>query len=622
MLVLAAGATTIALHLSNADVDAGGVGTEYWLANILNGLAWAIPGALIAGARPRLPFGWILCGLGLVHATTALLLEVVVATQAPPAVPSLGGRVTYWVASWLWVVVPASVPVVVLLFPTGSLPSRRWRPALWFAVASALILLAGVAFTAGSIAIDQPDSLLSGLTNPFGFEAAGVVDAAYELGFPLQAMAALVALASLVARYRAAQGEVRQQVRWVALGAAASVAVTIGAAVLPMPAGLDAPLIILPITTAITIALLRHRLFAIDRVIRRAAASAALVVLLGAVYAGVVALGVALIGADARTAVGAIAAIAVAAAFVPARDRVRAGVDRLFYGGRADPYEVIAGIGRRLGQVDDPATILSRVVAELAEALKLPWVGIEVSGGRTVTSSGDVVDAVETIPLVHHGTTVGRLLVRPRPGEDRLGDEDLRVLTDLAPQVAVAVHAARLTEALQASRERLVTTREEERARLRRDLHDGLGPALTGVSMRAEAAAILVRPDPVAAARELQQVSIDLRDALAEVRRLVDGLRPVELDRFGLLGALRVEAARLGPRTSVEADDVGTLPAAVEVAAYRIVIEALTNVRRHAHASRCEVRIRRAAALEIEVLDDGIGVGRVRDGAVGLALMR
>ena len=181
----------------------------------------------------------------------------------------------------------------------------------------ALILLAGVAFTAGSIAIDQPDSLLSGLTNPFGFEAAGVVDAAYELGFPLQAMAALVALASLVARYRAAQGEVRQQVRWVALGAAASVAVTIGAAVLPMPAGLDTPLIILPITTAITIALLRHRLFAIDRVIRHAAASAALVVLLGAVYAGVVALGVALIGADARTAVGAIAAIAVAAAFVP-----------------------------------------------------------------------------------------------------------------------------------------------------------------------------------------------------------------------------------------------------------------------------------------------------------------
>ena len=147
------------------------------------------------------------------------------------------------------------------------------------------------------------------------------------------------------------------------------------------------------------------------------------------------------------------------------------------------------------------------------------------------------------------------------PGEYQLSDEDLRVLIDVAAQVAVAVHAARLTEALRASRERLGEDpgRGESLITPRSPRWDQ--PTLTGVSMHAEAAAVLVRPDPLPAARELEQVSVDLHDALAEVRRLVDGMRPVKLGRFGLFGALRVEAARLGPRTSVEADDVETLPA-------------------------------------------------------------
>ena len=137
VLVLLAGVVTVALHIVNADLDAGDVGTEYWLANILDGLAWSIPGALIASARPGLPFGWILCGFGLAHVTTALLLEVVVATQAPPAMPTMAGRMAFWGASWLWVVVPAGVPALLLLFPTGALSSRRWRPAFGFAMISA-----------------------------------------------------------------------------------------------------------------------------------------------------------------------------------------------------------------------------------------------------------------------------------------------------------------------------------------------------------------------------------------------------------------------------------------------------------------------------------------------------
>lgn len=622
-LVLGGSLATAGLHRANAGLDTRGVGTEYWLANILNGLAWAVPGALIARARPRLPFGWILCGLGLAHVVTATLLEVLVATQAPPAVPALAGRLAYWVASWLWVVVPASVPVLLLLFPTGTLPSRRWRPALALAGLAAGVLLFGVALKPGSLAVDHPESLLAGLTNPFGLRGLeGAVDAAYELGFPLQGLAALLALASLLIRYRNSAGEVRQQVRWLALGTAASVAATVGAAIVPLPVGLDAPLIILPVTTAITIALVRHRLFAIDRVIRRSVAYGALVLVLTGLYAGTVGAGTALIGADARSGASVIGAIAVAAAFAPLRDRLRVGVDRLFYGGRADPYEVIAGIGRRLGQVGDPAAVLPRIAAEVARALKIPFVAIDVAGGRTVTwgTESASVPAV-SFDLTHHGEHVGRLVVSPRPGDDELEDEDLAVLADLAPQVAAAADAVRLTEALQASRERLVMTREEERRRLRRDLHDGLGPAITGVSLRADAAARLVQSDAASAAHELAQVGAELRDILGEVRRLVDGLRPADLDQLGLAGAIRAQALRLGLQASVEASELGSLPAAIEVAAYRIVAEALTNVHRHAGASTCSVRLRRDNDLEIEVVDDGRGLGPSRDGAVGLASM-
>ena len=159
--------------------------------------------------------------------------------------------------------------------------------------------------------------------------------------------------------------------------------------------------------------------------------------MLAAVYVAVVAGGVAVIGTAARPVLGAVAAITVAAVFVPLRDRLRTGVDRLFYGGRADPYELMAGIGRRLGRVDDPDDILPRVVAEIADALKLPWVGIEVAGDGVVTSGQQPVGAVEAIDLIHHGTSVGNLLVCPRPGDDRLAGDDLTVLTDLAPQVAV-----------------------------------------------------------------------------------------------------------------------------------------------------------------------------------------
>jgi two-component system NarL family sensor kinase len=241
-------------------------------------------------------------------------------------------------------------------------------------------------------------------------------------------------------------------------------------------------------------------------------------------------------------------------------------------------------------------------------ALHVPHVALTASG-VPLASSGDASENVFSVPLEYDGALVGELHVGVRTGESTLGAADRNVLSLVAAPLAVAVHATLLSSQLQTSRERLVTAREEERRRLRRDLHDGLGPTLTGVALSADAATNLLATDPSRTRALLTGVSADVRTAIAEVRRLVEDLRPPALDELGLLGALRQRAEHL-VRTPLQLrlDVPATVPAlsaAVEVAAYRIATEALTNVVRHAHASSVVVRLRCADELEVEVTDDG-----------------
>jgi signal transduction histidine kinase len=230
--------------------------------------------------------------------------------------------------------------------------------------------------------------------------------------------------------------------------------------------------------------------------------------------------------------------------------------------------------------------------------------------------------------MSYGGTTVGSLLVGLRSGESGLSPADRSVLALVAVPLAVAVHATRLSDELQASRERLVAAREEERRRLRRDLHDGLGPTLTGVAFTADAAANLVSVDPARASSLLGDLRRDTRTAIADVRRLVDDLRPPALDELGLVGALRQRADQLSWRAdgasvsvSVSAEGLPALPAALEVAAYRIATEALTNVVRHSRATVAVLAVRCGTELEIEVTDDGSPNGAWIPG-VGLQAMR
>lgn len=454
-------------------------------------------------------------------------------------------------------------------------------------------------------------------------------------------------LAVQVYRYRrVSDATQRQQTKWVLFGFAIGVSTIIVAVLLSVAfpsfgergsafqllEGTWVALLFTPIPLSIGIAVLKYRLWDIDPIINRTLVYAALTVSVVAIYVLVVGYLGALFRTGGNLPISLVATGLVAVLFAPLRDRLQKTANRLMYGERDDPYAVLSRLGRRLEATSSaPDATLSTVVETVAAALKLPYAAITLpQDGGFVAAAEHGTPPVEpvTMPLAHGGETVGRLVLAPRAPGEAFSISDERLLQDLARQAGAAVNAVRLAADLQRSRERLVTAREEERRRLRRDLHDGLGPRLAAQTLKAGSARMLYARDPVRADALLSELETDMESAIAEVRRLVYNLRPPALDGLGLIGAIREAAAQYrtkGLKVSVEApEQPPALPAAVEVAAYRIAMEALTNVVRHARATRCKVRLSRdiGSALELEVSDDGVGLSNERSAGVGLHSMR
>jgi signal transduction histidine kinase len=295
------------------------------------------------------------------------------------------------------------------------------------------------------------------------------------------------------------------------------------------------------------------------------------------------------------------------------------------YGRWHEPYEVLSGLAARLeGAAADLDTLLESVTAELGTELDLRDVSVcDVDGGFV---AGSVVRGGESVPLVAYGVRVGEL--RYDAPDRQLSAAEDRLVRDLARQLGATLHARALTRDLQRAREKLVLAREEERRRLRRDLHDGIGPALAGLTLKAEAARALLPPDALAAGDRLQDLSDEIRATVVDVRRVVEGLRPPALDELGLDGACRQAVDRLTRASGVTpalrvTGDLSRLPAAVEVAAFRIVLEAVTNVVRHADARNCCVTLAVLdSVLEIGVEDDGRGLLDGPGAGNGMATMR
>jgi signal transduction histidine kinase len=303
----------------------------------------------------------------------------------------------------------------------------------------------------------------------------------------------------------------------------------------------------------------------------------------------------------------------------------------LFYGDRGDPYSVLTRLGRNLESPADPTGALETVAGTVVSALRVPYVAVALPGDppdRPTAALGTPAAGGYQARLICQGQDVGRLVVSYRTGTSGFSRSERRLLDDLARQTAVTARSALLFRDLVRSRERLVTTREEERRRIRRDLHDGLGPALAGVAFGLDAAGNLLAEDPAGAHEMLRQLKAETRRSIAEIRRIAHDLRPPALDELGLVKAVEEYAVRVsaGERSLTVNVSVPVplpdLPAAVEVAAYRIAVEAVTNAARHAGAANCGAEFRDGdGELRVTVTDDGTGFGPDARPGVGLTAM-
>lgn len=384
-----------------------------------------------------------------------------------------------------------------------------------------------------------------------------------------------------------------------------------------------------PVLAALAIGVLRLGAFELGVLLNRSLVYGALTISVALIYLVLVG-GTMLVVQQEAGFVAAIVATVLAVVLVqPMRDALQRVVNRLMYGDRDDPYRALSRLGARIESSLAPRDVLTAVVDTVAEALRVPYVAVELEtddGAQIAAERGARSDSLSRLPLVHQGDLVGHLLVAWRAGEAE-NEVDQRLLTDLSRQAGPAAFAARAQDQLQRSRERLVAALEEERRRLRRELHDGLGPALAGSRLQLQAAQASLTADPVRTQRILEQIEAETREAIGEVRRMARDLRPPTLDELGLLAALRERATHFSAegslRVEVDAPDrLPALPAAVEVAAYRIALEAVANVVAHARAHRCRVCIELDGDLRVEVRDDGIGFERGRPGGVGLRSMR
>jgi signal transduction histidine kinase len=452
------------------------------------------------------------------------------------------------------------------------------------------------------------------------------------------ALALALTLVAFGAQWRAqTTPSARQQVRWVLLAAltVGGVGLTLylvpplfdRAALPPNAIGVIAS--IFPV--AVAIAIVRHNLFDIDRLLSHALVYGGLTAAVVGFYVALVAGVGELLRSRGDPWLALLATAVVAIAFQPLRARWQRIVDRRLFGERDEPIRLLGRLGERLEAATPPDRVLPTVVQTIAEALRLPYVAVvsdDEGAPRVAAEYGKPQPIAAAFPLVAEGEVVAHLHVSARDADGRLSPTDHELLGTIARQAADAVRAMRLTDDLRRSRQQLVALREEERRRLRRDLHDGLGPTLAALALKLEAASNVVRRAPDRAEALLGDAAHLVHGTVGEVRRLVQDLRPPALDDLGLLEALRAYARQLdgaGLRVDVSGPEpLPALPAAVEVAAYRIAQEALTNVVRHASAHRCRVSLLVGAALELEVRDDGRGIRteqRPRHG-LGLRSMR
>lgn len=604
---------------------------------VLAAVMWSIASVVFL-QRPRDPAARALFAIALLVPYTAtaapLTIQVVDLTQGPRLWPFVWGEVA---TGLLW----GAVLHFGAVFPR-PLPFLRGRP-------FRLVAIYAVPFAlhVAQLAIREPSELGSNLLSLALPATAPSPDFAdWSVLLPVSVMASrvvpiLVAL-TLLWQYRHVETtDERRRMQWVIYSFL--FVATLYLALYQVPAGLlDRPLVseqvqalifvIAPV--ALGAAVLRFGIFDLQIILRRSLVYGALTVALVVIPAlATLTLAEALGLHPTGLELALIVALVVAVLFQTLRARLKRRISKLIFGDRDDPYELVSQLGSRLQSSAPAETLLSAVAETVARALRLPYVAIELDSPDGVVDAehyGERQGTVLTLPLVNQGERVGRLLLDPGVGREPFGPADRKLVELLTQQVGFAAQSVLLTGRLQRSLQRAVVAREEERRRMRRDIHDGLGPMLAASKMQLELARQLLGQRPDVVPPILNELVETQKAVILDVRTLVEGLRPPVLDQLGLVSAIRerANALSIGDRgqgitfTVEAADDVEPLPAAVEVGAYRVALEAMTNVVRHAQAERCWVRLWRADGLLLEVADDGRGLPDVYRAGVGVNSMR
>jgi signal transduction histidine kinase len=519
-----------------------------------------------------------------------------------PARAGPGAATALWLGQWVWI--PgwtAATALVIPLFPDGRPASRGWA---WLACVGAVFAVVATVVTLPLVDVVPATPVPAP-------DAARPVLLGLALGcWAGTTVCALVGAAALVVRGVRRVGAARCRVLWFFVGFATLVLT----GTLPVGTGVQlAGTALFPVTVGI--AMLRYGLFDADRLLSRTLLYGTLTLLVGGLVTGCLAASLAWAGEAGPGAVAASVAVVVALAQV--RDAVQRAVDRLLYGQRRDPYGALTSLSRRLSGALAPTEMLTVVVDTVTTALRLPYAAVTVQGDPLpAVSAGRRPEQVLNLPLIHAGEHVGVLCVGYADGGPTLDGTDERLLADVARQAGSVAHAVHLTRRVQIANDRSATARDTERHRIRRDLHDHLGPSLAGVALglgavrRAVAERLPDQQEPLALLQAHVQAALD------DVKRLIADLRPTLLDELGLAEALRRHAGLLsaddaaGPRVLVTVDGlIPVLPSDVEVAAYRICLEALTNATRHADPRQVHLRLGLdGEALVLRVEDDGVGL--------------
>jgi signal transduction histidine kinase len=596
-------------------------------------MAYATVGALIASRQPHNAIGWIFLATGLLWAFSGLAAGL--ATWAGPERIDLEWvRVLDWLGAWVFAPgIYTPVIFLLLLFPDGRLPSPRWRPVAWVGGLAAL-----VAALQASLAPGPMEDAVLLRANPYAVGSPALWDVVGLLSWILAIAGVLASAVAMILRLRRSSGQRRQQMKWLAYAGVAVLTIFaltgVGWAVtgdnrlmttVVLPAFVLLGLLLMPVAAGT--AILRDRLYDIDVVINKTVVYGLLAAFITAIYVGLVVGIGALVGTRGNLFLSVLATAVIALVFQPAREWAGRLGNRLVYGKRATPYELLSEFADRMGgaySTEDILPRMARLVGEGTGAARARiWlhVGTRLVPAASWPDEGPDPAAVEiagqdhpdlpgddsAFPVRDRGDLLGALTVSLKPGESLTATQE-KLLSDLAAQAGLILRNVRLIEELRASRQRLVSAQDEERRRLERNIHDGAQQQLVALAVNLKVARTLSAKDPQKSTEILDRLQMEAQDALDNLRDLARGIYPPLLADQGLAAALESQARKATVPVTLEPDGIGRYPQEAEAAAYFCVLEALQNVAKYAEATAVTVRLgQEDGELVFEVADDGRG---------------